>query len=620
MSRSVRSFDEPRGMIATVEFRLSCLPRRSNNTYQPYPGCVNLLHPSSFHRCVLRVLLFVLLFEVGCNYRLDPRSETTGTQANRAEAPQRLGPEGQASLQAILEAGRLVDLRWPDFSDYQSDVIQFYKNYVASLPWVVEMQPTPQARAMIAILENADEKGLSADDYDGSRWAGRLAALKPSARDPREDDAVKFDIALTVSAMRYISDLRIGRVNPEHLNFRVDVAERRYDLPEFLRDHVIHDSNLIATLEKVEPPYPGYQRTIRALAEYRQIAREDDGQLLPPVKKTISPGDTYPSMPRLMRLLRLTGDLPANASVRAEDVVYDGPIVDAVRSFQQRNGLTANGRVDTKTLSELNVPVSRRVRQMELTLERWRWLPEEYQHSPIVVNIPEFQLRAYDDHFNVAVTMKVVVGKALGHSTPIFMKQMRYVIFRPYWNVPESIARAEVVPGIERNPNYLAKENMEVVDSRENVVSTGPVSADMLEQVREGRLSVRQRPGPKNSLGLVKFMFPNEFNVYMHDTPATELFSKSRRDFSHGCIRLEKPADLAVWVLRNNPGWSLDRVRAAMNGTETQQVTLAHPIPVLIVYGTVIVSDDGVVHFYDDIYGHDAALELALDKGYPYPR
>ena len=142
----------------------------------------------------------------------------------------------------------------------------------------------------------------------------------------------------------------------------------------------------------------------------------------------------------------------------------------------------------------------------------------------------------------------------------------------------------------------------------------------MLQQAREGKLSFRQRPGPKNSLGLIKFEFPNEFDVYMHDTPATELFSQSRRDFSHGCIRLEKPADLAAWVLRDNPGWDIDHIRAAMNGTKTEEVKLAHPISVLIVYGTVIVSEDDVVHFYDDIYKHDAALEQALDKGYPYPR
>jgi murein L,D-transpeptidase YcbB/YkuD len=236
-----------------------------------------------------------------------------------------------------------------------------------------------------------------------------------------------------------------------------------------------------------------------------------------------------------------------------------------------------------------------------------------------VANIPEFRLRAYDKDFNIGVTMKVVVGKALGHNTPVFSDTMHYVVFRPYWEVPPSIIRAEMIPHIVRDPEYLGKKGFEIVDQNQKAVTPGAVSGDVLDQLRAGRLSIRQKPGPTNSLGLVKFVFPNSYNVYMHDTPATEFFAKSRRDFSHGCIRLERPADLAAWVLRDNPNWNTERIRAAMDGTSTQQVTLAHPIPVLIVYATVIVLEDGAVHFYDDIYGHDAALEKVLAKGYPYP-
>ncbi|HKM82682.1 MAG TPA: L,D-transpeptidase family protein [Terriglobia bacterium] len=572
------------------------------------------------NRLASRVFLLLLLLMMGCKHGPDAALGSVAPQASSTGDAEPLGPEGQASLHAILETGNLPDLRWPDFSDYREDVAKFYEGYGDALPWVRGMQATPQAQAMIGVLQSAGEKGLSADDYDGSRWAARLARLKPAARDPKEPDLVSFDVALTVSAMRYISDLHIGRVNPERLHFAIDVAERRYNLAEFLREHVVHGSSVPAILQQVEPPYPGYQRMIRALGRYREIARQDDGETLPAIKKPIRPGDSYSEVPRLVRLLRLVGDLPEDAALRADNTVYQGALVNAVKSFQQRHGLTPDGQIDGQTIAELNVPLSRRMRQMELTLERWRWLPDEYQHSPVVVNIPEFRLRAYDDQFKIAVTMKVVVGKAYGHSTPIFTNKMRYVIFRPYWNVPPSIARAETIPSIERNPNYLTKENMEVVDNHENVVSSGAVTDEMLQEVREGKLSVRQRPGPKNSLGLIKFMFPNEYDVYMHDTPATELFSRSRRDFSHGCIRLEKPVDLAVWVLRDNPGWDVDHILAAMNGSKTEEVTLAHPIPVLIVYGTVTVSEDGTVHFYEDIYRHDAALEQALEKGYPYPR
>jgi len=263
--------------------------------------------------------------------------------------------------------------------------------------------------------------------------------------------------------------------------------------------------------------------------------------------------------------------------------------------------------------------LSHRVRQMQLTLERWRWLPALFQTAPVVANIPEFRLRAYDKDFNIAVTMNVVVGKAYGHQTPVFTDTMKYVVFRPYWEVPPSIIRAELIPHIASDPSYLARKGFEVVDSQQRVVSDGTISSAVLGQLRAGKLFIRQKPGQKNALGLVKFVFPNSYNVYMHDTPATEVFAKSRRDFSHGCIRLEKPAELAAWVLRDNPGWNADRIRAAMNGEVTQQVNLTHPIPVLIVYGTVVVLEDGVVHFYDDIYGHDDALEKVLAKGYPYP-
>jgi murein L,D-transpeptidase YcbB/YkuD len=256
---------------------------------------------------------------------------------------------------------------------------------------------------------------------------------------------------------------------------------------------------------------------------------------------------------------------------------------------------------------------------MQLTLERWRWLPPEYQQAPIVANIPEFRLRAYDKDFKIGVTMNVVVGKAYGHKTPVFSDTMEYVVFRPYWDVPPSIIRGEIVPHLVRDPDYLTKKGFIVVDSRQNVVASGPISADVLGQLKAGKLFVRQKPGAGNALGLAKFIFPNSYNVYMHDTPAAVFFSKSRRDFSHGCIRLERPADLAAWVLRDNSGWTAERIRAAMNGSDSQQVNLARPIPVLIVYGTVIVLEDGLVHFYDDIYGQDAALEKALAKGYPYP-
>jgi murein L,D-transpeptidase YcbB/YkuD len=544
-------------------------------------------------------------------------AQSTSTVASTGGS--QLSAGGQAWLHQAVDSGNSPDLRWPNFSDYDQHLKKFYDFNGYSQWWVKGGQPTAQAMQVIAVLRQAERKGLSSEDYDGSRWDGRLAKLKPSTRQPAEADAVKFDLDLTVCVMRYISDLHIGKVNPKHLDFAFDEESKKYDLPEFLRDHIVNGGDVTGALATVEPPYPGYRRTIQALQTYLALAKQDDGQQLPAVKKPIVPGDTYAGVPRLTQLLRLVGDLPQGADVSVDPPIYKGALVDAVKNFQRRLGRDVTGRIDAQTVADLNVPLSSRVRQMQLTLERWRWLPESYQSTPIVANIPEFRLRAYDKDFKIGVTMNVVVGKAYGHGTPVFSENMQYAVFRPYWEVPYSITKSEIIPHLLRDPGYLAKDNLEIVDGKQNVVASGAVSSDVIGQLRAGKLFVRQKPGPKNSLGLAKFLFPNSYNVYMHDTPATELFSRSRRDFSHGCVRLEKPADLAAWVLRDNPGWTPERIHEAMNGTTTQQVKLAHPIPVLIVYATVIVLEDGQVHFYDDIYGHDPELEKALAKGYPYP-
>jgi len=563
------------------------------------------------HRCGSRItgrlVLIALLFCRGFSF---------------AQGQLALSAEGQSLLRAAIISDR-SDLRWPDFSDYSKHVQKFYSFNGGSLWWVKAGEPTPQARQVIALLLKAGQKGLSADDYDGSRWSDRLAKLKPVTTRPAEADAVKFDLALTVCLMRYISDLHLGKVNPRDFAFALDEESRKYDLAEFLKDHVAAASDVAGVLAQVEPPYPGYRRTIQALQTYMQLAGKDDGERLPlpsqPGKKSIGPGDTYTGVPRLARLLRLVGDLPADAKVSTDRLTYEGALVDGVRNFQRRHGRDPSGRIDAETLADLNVPLSRRVQQMQLTLERWRWLPDAYRTGAIVANIPEFRLRAYDKDFNTGVTMKVVVGRSYGHHTPVFSDSMKYVVFRPYWEVTPSIIRGEMIPHILKETGYLAAKELEIVDARQKVVSTGAVTDEELAQLRAGKLFIRQRPGPENSLGLVKFVFPNNYNVYMHDTPATELFSQSRRDFSHGCIRLEKPAELAAWVLRDNPGWNPERIRAAMNASAPQQVNLARPIPLFIVYATVIVLEDGLVHFFGDIYGHDTALERVLAKGYPYP-
>ena len=288
---------------------------------------------------------------------------------------------------------------------------------------------------------------------------------------------------------------------------------------------------------------------------------------------------------------------------------------EAVKHFQLRHGLKSEGKLDKSTLHELNVPLSTRVIQLEDSLERWRWLPADYPQLPVMVNIPGFRLRVFSDDHTTALRMNVVVGKALNHQTPVFAKEMKYIIFRPYWNLPLDITRAEIVPKLQRDPRYLARKGFEATDQNGHIVAAGAVSRAILAEIKSGRLLIRQKPGPRNALGLVKFMFPNEFDVYLHSTPAPQLFSQSRRDFSHGCIRVEKPAELAAWLLQDQPKWTLEKIKAAMqSGPDSQQVNLTRPVPVVIVYLTAVVEENSEVYFYDDIYGLDGALNDALAK------
>jgi murein L,D-transpeptidase YcbB/YkuD len=562
-------------------------------------------------RAVLIVPILALWFmAIGCHSQATPPPPQAANPPNSGAVAEQ--------LRAIAAGGSIADQRWPNFTDYRQDVQRLYEATNYAPVWVRDGRATPQALAVIAALESSQQKGLNAEDYDASRWPLRLNALQTT---PADANAVAhFDAALTVGAMRYISDLHVGRVNPKHFKFGIDVEQKKYDLPQFMAQKLLVASDVAQVLNEVEPPYYGYQRTEAALQAYLALAAQDHSVPLPEVQKTVAPGGAYAGIDGLAQRLHFLGDLPQSAVVNTNPGIYDGALVDAVKRFQTRHGLGADGRLGKETLRQLNTPVSFRVRQLEDALERWRWLPADFSPLPVAVNIPEFVLRVFSSDHRVAMRMNVVVGKAVRNETPVFAKDMKYIVFRPYWNVPFSITRGEIIPALAKDSTYLARKNFEVTDQSGRIVTSGAVSADVLAQLRSGKLLVRQRPGPANSLGLVKFMFPNEHNVYLHSTPSQQLFSQSRRDFSHGCIRVEKPAELAAWLLQDQPKWTLDNVRAAMqSGPDNQQVNLIKPVPVVIIYLTAVVEEDGEVYFFDDIYGHDRSLNAVLAKGPPYP-
>jgi len=548
------------------------------------------------------------------------RRESTSKSASTGQQPvssgQTLTPAGISALRAIADSARNPDLRWPDFAPYKAEFAKFYETNGYSLSWLQNGHVRPQGLALIEVLKNADAKGLEPEAYDASRWPSRLSKL---GQNPSEQDLVLFDTALTVSTMRYIRAVHVGRVNPKEFNFQLDMEDRQLPLAEFVQTKVVNASDPAAEIQKTEPVFLGYKKLLALLPVYEEMAKKDDGEKLKTTAKTVEPGQPYASLAHLGRFLQITGDIPPGTQLDPNPTIYEGALVEGVKHYQSRHGESPTGKLDARTINELNTPPPARIRQIKLTLERWRWLPHSFSQSPVVVNIPEYRLRAMNPDGTIAFYKNVIVGKAYGHKSPVFEKEIQYVIFRPYWEVPPSIQRGEMVPHIQKDPDYIAKHNLQVITPQGKVVTENAVSPDVLEGLRSGQLMVRQKPGPTNSLGLVKIIFPNPDNVYLHGTDVPELFSQDVRDFSHGCIRVEQPADLVAWVLRNNPGWDLERVKATMNGDrDNLQVNLTTRIPVLILYGTAVVNEENQIRFFDDIYGYDAALEKALASGYPY--
>lgn len=549
-------------------------------------------------------------------------SPARGGVAARAVASVRQGAPAEDSVAAVLRdaarTGTLSGLRWPRFPYYRDELTGLYSGVGWQPVWTKSGRPTPAARSAIDVLSKAEERGLHPADYDAALLSRRLEGLEGAAT-PSARDVGWFDVALSVGVLRHVSDVHIGRVNPKRLAVGINIEPKKLDLAKELRDAIEHGGvgELVA---RAEPKFVQYRNLKAAYVRYRTLAADSS---IPTVKAsgTLHRGDAFAGAPALRRRLAALGDLPLEAVTG--DTTYDDALAAAVSRFQARHGLLPDSVLGRATLAAVNVPLSRRVRQLELALERIRWLPALDKGPFVVVNIPGFELYAFDT-LNAegapSLTMNVVVGKAeVGRQTPLFAREMKYIIFRPYWVIPRGILRKEILPAIRRDPGYMARHDMEIYRGSGDTGPALPTTSANLARVARGELGIRRRPGPNNDLGLAKFIFPNDHNVYMHGTPARELFSRARRDFSHGCIRLEDPARFAVWVLRDPNEWSLDQVRRAMDGPRSRRVDLTRPVPVLVLYTTAVVHPDGVVAFYDDVYRHDARLEAALAKGYPYP-
>ena len=476
-------------------------------------------------------------------------------------------------------------------------------------------RPNASARDALQLLADAPADGLVAQDYQARELALQAAALSraPEAAAP---SALAFERELDAAMQRYLHDLHRGRVDPRSLGFRVQ--QRKSEVPDFavLLHAAVVERRLPQAAADLRPRLRQYGMVREALARYRALAADTSSGPLPSIApaRSLKTGDAYAGAGALQLRLAALGDLAVDAEPPGDR--YAAALVDGVKRFQARHGLEADGALGSTTLAALNVPLAQRVQQLELALERLRWLPDLGGQPFIGINIPMFRLWAWDPATPAAqqIEMGVVVGRALNTQTPVLMEEMRYLVFRPYWNVPRSIVRNELLPAIARDSGYLPRHDMEIVRGAGDAAQPAEASSsENLALLRQGVLRVRQRPGPKNSLGLVKFIFPNDANVYLHDTPATQLFGRARRDFSHGCVRVERPVELARWVLKDQPAWTRVRIEAAMAGGASSRVDLVRPLPVILFYVTAMVTPaDASLRFAQDIYGHDARLVKAL--------
>jgi murein L,D-transpeptidase YcbB/YkuD len=520
------------------------------------------------------------------------------------------------ALKQIIEEGNPAFLDWAAAPSDRDQLGKLYEDNGYRLLWSDGGKPTAAAISLLQQLRLAGERALDPEDYPGNALAYLLIDLIDAPHAGVEQWAL-FDAGLSRAAMRFLSDVHLGRVDPAAMGHNLSVGRIKLDIPTTLA-HLSTAVDVAAAVDALEPQFNHFALLKKQLARYRALADEDGLNDLPALTvKSLKPGDDYAGAAKLQHLLVALGDAQPPAPQAPEPQTLSPALVDALKHFQSRHGEKPDGTLGAATFAQLTRPLKQRVRQIELTMERWRWLPSELVAAPIIVNIPQFRLFAFESTADTEAhirQMDVIVGKSFDSTqTPVFAADMSYLIFRPYWEVPYSIALKEVVPSARNHPADIERRQMEIVSGSGDSAKVMPNTVENVELVARGTLRLRQRPGPNNSLGLVKFMMPNAYNVYLHSTPAQSLFAETRRDFSHGCVRVSDPAGLAQYVLRDSPEWTREKILAAMNGTQPLTVTLKERIRVFIVYGTAIATEKGNVLFFDDIYRHDARLDKALE-------
>lgn len=498
-------------------------------------------------------------------------------------------------IAAILQSKQHPLLLRSDFSRVSEFVNQIYQSNNFQPIWFTPERSEKNLQDLLVVLNSAPSDALKPANYDTehvSQWI--------NAQDIAGDAVASYDVALTICLTRYLHDLRQGQIDPSDIQYPVHIAPKpAIDVATLLKQHL--SSQTLTELPKYfEPKAKQYQQLKQILNRSQQLSLQTGAVEFKP-GKPLRPGNKYPQIIKLRERLIAIGAIDNRNS---DDQTYDTELVAAVKKIQQQHNLKADGVIGSTTAALFNPSHSEKIAQIELAMERARWIPDPTDGPMILVNIPAFELWAFNsaDDQN-PLNMKVIVGKAPDKQTPLLWEEMKYLEFMPYWNIPKSIYEKEILPKVAINEGYLASQEIELVRHQNSE-----------EQGGGSYLRARQRPGKKNPLGRVKFVFPNTADVYLHDTPGHAAFNRPRRDLSHGCVRVADPEQLAQFVLGDQPGWDKESIKQAMSAPKTRHVTLKRAVPVLFYYATTFVDHENQLHFYPDIYGQDEQLKKALSK------
>ncbi|MEJ8756674.1 L,D-transpeptidase family protein [Pontibacter sp. H259] len=559
-------------------------------------------------------LLILMAVFTGCS-----KSDTNGNDKKigdllgRKELP-------QASTDSLFIKSYIS--KQPEFKEHADLMYLFYGERDYKLAWFRKNELVPEAQKFLNTVQNATKEGLDPKKYQLVDFKTLFKRYEDMGRQDSARLALQeeIDVALTASYFNYASDFYRGRVNPGKVgSIDWNVKKNKIKLHRALQT-ILQERESTYPYYEFEALHKGYVDLRNTLQKYRELqdkggwVKVDLGKA-----KTLQKGDTSAAVIKLRQRLNPGMALNVNDPNMRK---FDEKLEQQVKNFQRLHGLDQDGKVGGNTLRTLNISIDDRINQIMMNMERWRWIPKrlvpkELDQKYIWVNIPEYKLYIYEDPNNdpeaerayqKTMEMKVIVGKEL-NSTPIFSEKLEFVVMAPYWNVPNSIVEKEVKPAMLSNFGYLDRNDMEIVTKEKDPKPISPSSIDWASVTEKNfPYMVRQRPGPKNSLGAVKFLFPNEYNVYLHDTPADALFNQTERGFSHGCVRLEKPVELAKYLLQDMPEWDEQSIRETISSGEETWVTLPKKVQVYLVYFTSWVDEDGNVHFREDIYGHDKKL------------